>query len=928
MKHRREIDGLRALAILPVLLFHAGFSWIPGGFFGVDIFFVISGFLITGIILNELRTTGRFSILGFYERRARRIMPALFLVMIVTTAAACFILFPAQWATYLGSLVSMTYFGSNYFFLSKSGYFDPNVDLNPMLHTWSLAIEEQFYVFFPLLLWLLWRTLKQRNWVAVLGAIALASLLLANHAAINTPDPAFYLLQYRAWELLAGSFAAIALSKRARAFSIQWTSLLGLAMVLVSVFLIPAGLPHPGFITLIPVVGSVLIVLTAGDGTLVNRLLSMKFFVGIGLISYSAYLWHQPMFALFRVTSDRDPSPLSFVPLIALTLGLAALSWKFVEAPFRNRKKFSRRQIFIGTAILLAGTVGVACVGTRQSFQDHRISFAGQSFGNIEDRLGRNYGLSQACDGFEPDAAECRSGANPTVLLWGDSYGRQLSLALENSPSYEPFIQQTLSSCAPILGLASQSDRNGADFAKSCIKFNDDVFAWLSKHKDIKTVIMGSPWTAAVPEQLSAQRDYVSRTTGDTGYKLMKQTFEKVKALGVNVVATYGTPINGNDGGNCIRSQVVKGGNLKVCDWPVKDNLRAAFNKYISPLEKTVPFFSWQPILCPGGQCLVTQGDLFVYLDPGHITKEATKVFGQEYDIMGQMLALASGGHALKVGGHAPGASVSPAVIEDRLAPNYGLSQACRGFKPDSADCRSGSNPDVLVWGDSYAMQLATALASSPTKHSFIQQSLSRCSPILGLSSREGANDAAFASECIGFNDQVFAWLSTHKEIKTVILGSPWTVATPATRSSERDNVVKVIGNRGIELMAKTIKKIKALGISVVATYGTPNNGVDGGQCIRDSFAKQTPLTACDWPLSKNKRAAFNKSLGSLLALAPFWSWDKILCPNATCLVTRNGLFVYRDAGHLTREAAAQIGKENDVMKQFLDLADQSDASR
>jgi peptidoglycan/LPS O-acetylase OafA/YrhL len=571
-------------------------------------------------------------------------MPALFLVMIVTTIFACFILFPEQWATYLGSLVSMTYFGSNYYFLGKSGYFDPNIDLNPMLHTWSLAIEEQFYVIFPLLLWLLWKTLKQRNWTIVLAAIAVGSLVWANISYANDPTSTFYLLQFRAWELLAGSFAAIALSRREKPYSSQSLSLLGLAMLLVSIFLIPSSLPHPGFITLIPVLGSVLIILTAGEGTLVNRLLSLRFFVGIGLISYSAYLWHQPMFALFRITSPAEPAPLAFVPFIALTLGLAALSWKFVENPFRNRKRFSRRQIFIGTAILLVGTIVVAWGGTRQTFQDNRITVTGQSFGDIEDRLARNYGLDKTCDGFEPDAAECRTGDNPTVLLWGDSYARQLGLALKNSPTNEPFIQQTLVACAPILGLASQSERNGADFAKSCIKFNDDMFAWLAANKEIKTVILGSPWTAAVPEQKSAERDYVAKTTGEVGYQLMEETFKKVKALGVNVVATYGTPINGEDGGQCIIATVSSGGDLKACDWPLKDNQRDKFNRYISPLEAIVPFWSWEPIICPDGTCTVTRGDLFVYLDAGHITKEATIAFGKQYDFLGTFINLAKFG--------------------------------------------------------------------------------------------------------------------------------------------------------------------------------------------------------------------------------------------------------------------------------------------
>jgi hypothetical protein len=538
----------------------------------------------------------------------------------------------------------MTYFGSNYYFLGKSGYFDPNIDLNPMLHTWSLAIEEQFYVIFPLLLWLLWKTLKERNWAIVLGAIAIGSLLWANISYGNDPTGTFYLLQFRAWELLAGAFAAMALSKREKPYSSQSLSLLGLVMLLVSIFLIPSGLPHPGFITLIPVIGAVLIILTAGEGTFVNRLLSLKFFVGIGLISYSAYLWHQPMFALFRITSPAEPSAWAFIPFVVLTLGLAALSWKFVENPFRNRKRFSRRQIFVGTAILLIGTIVVAWGGTRQTFQDHRVSFTGQSFGDVEERLARNFGLSEACDGFEPDAAECRTGANPTVLLWGDSYARQLGLALKFSPTNPDFIQQTLSGCAPILGLASQSERNGADFAKSCIKFNDDMFAWLADHKEIKTVIMGSPWTVAMPTQQSAGRDYVSRTTGDLGYELMEETFKKLKALGIEVVATYPTPNSHVDGGQCIIASISSGANLKDCNWPLSDNLMTGFEKYLSPLEKTVPFWSWDSILCPDGECLVTQGEMFVYIDTGHVSKEAATAFGRKYDIMGQLIELAEAG--------------------------------------------------------------------------------------------------------------------------------------------------------------------------------------------------------------------------------------------------------------------------------------------
>lgn len=646
MKHRREIDGLRALAILPVLLFHAGFSWMPGGFYGVDVFFVISGFLITGIIVSELHKTQRFSIVGFYERRARRIIPALFLVMVVTTLAACFILFPNQWVTFLGSLTSITYFGSNYYFLGKSGYFDPEIDLNPMLHTWSLAIEEQFYLLFPLILWLLWKFIRERYWIAILTAIALGSLVWANDAATQNPDSAFYLLQFRAWELVAGSLAAIYISRRSRPFSSNTLSVIGLLMIVLSMFFIGSTLPHPGFITLVPVIGTVLILTTAGPGTFANKILSLRFFVGIGLISYSAYLWHQPLFALFRVSSPSEPSAGEFLPLIFVTLALSFLSWKFVENPFRNRSSFSRRKIFAGTAILIIGTLAINWVGTRQTFQDSRITVTGQRFGDVEDRLARNYGLSQDCDGFEPQAPECAFGTDPSVLLWGDSYARQLGLALSNSPTRVPFIQQTLSGCAPILGLASQSERNGAEFAKECIAFNDNVFNWLKKNPQIKYVILGSPWTAAVPEQRSAERDYVSKKTANVGYSLMQETFEKIRELGVAVVATTGTPVNGEDGGRCISATLASGGDLNDCNWPLADNQRAEFNESLKRFDALVPFWHWEPILCPDGiTCHVTEGEqLFVYLDQGHITREATIAFGKKFDIMGQMIKLADAG--------------------------------------------------------------------------------------------------------------------------------------------------------------------------------------------------------------------------------------------------------------------------------------------
>jgi len=206
MNYRREIDGIRALAVIPVIFFHAGFSLFSGGYVGVDVFFVISGYLITGIVMAEV-TRGTFSIADFYERRIRRILPALFLVVVVCVPVAFLVLLPADLKEFGQSLIAVATFSSNVFFWSQSGYFHGAAELKPLLHTWSLAVEEQFYVLFPLLLLFMWRW--GRKWtVAILLTLAVASLLLAEWGALNKPIATFFLLPTRAWELLLGSLVA------------------------------------------------------------------------------------------------------------------------------------------------------------------------------------------------------------------------------------------------------------------------------------------------------------------------------------------------------------------------------------------------------------------------------------------------------------------------------------------------------------------------------------------------------------------------------------------------------------------------------------------------------------------------------------------------------------------------------------------------
>lgn len=349
MDYRREIDGLRAIAILPVIFFHAGFETFSGGFVGVDVFFVISGYLITSIILAELEQ-GQFSIVNFFERRARRILPSLFIVMLFSIPLAWLYLPASAYKNFSQSLIAVSVFASNILFMLESGYFDTAAELKPLLHTWSLAVEEQYYLLFPLFLVLFWRLGKR--WILVmLGLVFFASLAAAQWAAYAKPPAAFYLLPTRGWELLMGAFAAFYLSKANRKkfgkVAGEIGGWLGVALIMYSIFSYSKATPFPGFYALVPTLGSFLIILFATQQTSVGKLVGNKAFVGVGLISYSAYVWHQPLFVFARFSSLVEPSQSVFFILSIVTLILAYLTWKFVETPFRLKIKLNSTKILI-----------------------------------------------------------------------------------------------------------------------------------------------------------------------------------------------------------------------------------------------------------------------------------------------------------------------------------------------------------------------------------------------------------------------------------------------------------------------------------------------------------------------------------------------------------------------------------------------------
>lgn len=352
MKYRAEIDGLRALAVVPVVLFHAGVPYLGGGFVGVDVFFVISGYLITSILITEL-AQDRFTLLGFYDRRARRILPALFCVMLVCLPFAWVWMLPSSFEDFSRSLIAVVLFASNILFWSETGYFGALAAEKPLLHTWSLAVEEQYYLLFPVFLMLCWRVGRRPLfWIMVLGA--LLSLALSHWASVRMPSANFYLAPFRVWELLAGSLCAFLLTGSSQgpfgriSRLSQGAAAVGVALIVVSLVAYDKTTPFPSLYAVVPVAGTCLIVLFAHHGTWAAQILGQTHLVAIGLISYSTYLWHQPLLAFARLRSLTDPNPWIMAGAVILSFVLAYLTWRFVEQPFRRRPAkggYSGRQI-------------------------------------------------------------------------------------------------------------------------------------------------------------------------------------------------------------------------------------------------------------------------------------------------------------------------------------------------------------------------------------------------------------------------------------------------------------------------------------------------------------------------------------------------------------------------------------------------------
>jgi len=505
MEYRREIDGLRAVAVIPVILFHAGFELFSGGFVGVDVFFVISGYLITTIILAE-KECGSFSLVNFYERRARRILPPLFFVMFVCIPFAWFWLMPSYYKDFSQSLVAVSFFSSNILFWLERGYFGAAAEMKPLLHTWSLAVEEQYYVLFPLFLMLVWH--YRKRWI--FGAIILlgvVSLLLAQWGTYNAPTAAFFLLPARAWELMIGASAAFYLlygkgNKEHVAnyrFISELLGLLGLALIAYSIFIFDETVPFPSFYALVPTLGAVLIILFSSQATIAGRLLANRILVGIGLVSYSAYLWHQPLFVFARHRSLTVISQVDYFILSILAFVLAYLTWRYIEKPFRNKNVISRTKIFICTVLCSVFFTGVGLFGHfNEGYIDRfPLNVASYLLGADDKNPNRNECGSSTGKYLHPkNACLLGSGEHIKGALLGDSHSDAIAYALGGALEGKGVGLKHMwySGCPSILHLYRKDNKR----KYRCNEYNNAVFGIVSKNDELDNIILVSRFTVFI----------------------------------------------------------------------------------------------------------------------------------------------------------------------------------------------------------------------------------------------------------------------------------------------------------------------------------------------------------------------------------------------------------------------------------------------
>lgn len=636
-KLRADIQSLRGFAVLIVVIYHAKISFISGGYLGVDVFFVISGFLITRLIKGGIER-GDFRFSDFYFRRAKRLLPAAYVTFLVTVISAPLFLASSEMRDLIAQVAGAVTFTANIVLLQQAGYFGGAAELKPLLHVWSLAIEEQYYLILPATM----VVIPRRYWLPAAVIILSTSLALCFLQAGK--ESTFYLLPTRAWELAIGSIGALLTRS-------DWLGRLGKLLfwpalvLLITLPVMQVGSFHPGLDALLICLATLIIILR--QHPIMFDWWGAQGLSKIGDISYSLYLVHWPLFAFYNnvwigESSEARPVGVS-IGLIVLSLLLAHLLYRYVEAPI-HKAEIKRRKPFLVRIITASLGLVFGTVGVTQAFQDDR------DYGHIR-RV--NYGLSEACEfqqRFEP-LEECQSSVEPRLLVWGDSFAMHLVPGIADSTLRgSGVVQATKSECGPLIGLAMYRDkeRNDRKWAQSCIEFSESVVRYLKDAKSIDTVVISSPFSYFMQpgERLlkwsSHEQAYqIVDASVTEALEGLKKTVESVRSLGKRIVLIAPPPSNGADPSRCVERlhrRLPSMGDNANCGIEVSA-YRQKWKyvlKYLesAPLEADVEVISFDSYLCDSGLCMTHDGGTLIYRDPFHLSYDGSVFLARKMSLL------------------------------------------------------------------------------------------------------------------------------------------------------------------------------------------------------------------------------------------------------------------------------------------------------
>lgn len=629
---RFDIQVMRGVAVLAVVLFHAFPDALAAGYLGVDVFFVLSGFLITGIILRGLERRD-FSFKAFYIRRAKRLLPASLTTLAATALLASIFLTRSQISDFAKQLLGSLAFAANFVLFSQTGYFDGAAETKPLLHIWSLSLEEQFYFVAPFLLWL--TPLRARPWLLIAGITASLGLCIVLTTAPEMlligaktgQKLAFFMLPARAWELLFGGICSWAMIRHPDLTVPRWLKVVALATIAVTCA-IGFDAVHPRWDALIVVVATCLILL-GRDGWLPRApLLPIK---ALGDWSYSLYLIHWPLFCFAFVAWVQSPPMPAMIGLALLAIGLAWLQYRFVEQPFLGDWSGFRFSPMWGIGAASLAIVGFAALNL------HVTSSTARQLQPVS-------GLDPSCDqrkGEWVDLPACRTSPSPTVAVWGDSYAMHWVPGLEGLP----IVQLTKTSCAPVQGLSMISKKYSVAWARECVAFNDKALAAIKGMPSVHYVVIGSIFIQVLTDENSNMVLFDGRVEpfADQGREALIRTVKGLIAAGKQPIILAPTPRATFDAGRCNEREIERKpiwGHDR-CDIP-EQGARLASAKIDNILRQVaaetgaIVIFP-ADVLCRSGWCMTRDGDVLLYRDRGHLTAGGSRMLVERLGLRGML---------------------------------------------------------------------------------------------------------------------------------------------------------------------------------------------------------------------------------------------------------------------------------------------------